>query len=159
MNILTTLLFFLNFSIPVPVYEYQIAEEIRYVERIGKGTIFIQAGDEQFVLDESMRKLDLENYYPIDALTISGNSFEKILFYHDEDVVAILKAKGKEKYDVDDVLFQDVNYRYRSLNREEVGGRIRKRKLLLQPVSIRNFASFVESIVFSPKTCYSNTGE
>ncbi len=147
---LFTTLFFLSWKISVKVYQYQVQEEVRYLEIEGGKQVEIVLGEE--VIYPSSSRIDLNNYYPIDAFQISGD-FREIRFYHDQDLVATLFPKKKDIYQAEDMVLEDATYDFYTLQEqvERIGFRLVKMKE--EEVPLLNLSSFVESLVRFPKRC------
>ena len=153
MDILTILLFFLrNFSIPVSIYEYQVSNPIRYIEVLGSNQVIVTSGEETFLIPKGDHWLDLNNYYEVDAFSISGE-FKEIRFYYQEELVATIHSTGKTNYQAEDMLLENQYSFYRFFRKQESRVGYTFFKSYQKWVPMLRLSSFVEAIVENPKRC------
>lgn len=152
MTLLAILFFLLKQEMIIPVYEYHVLEEIRYVEVEGGKDVLLTLQDRQIKLDNN-KKVDLENYYPISLISITATSFQKITFYHDDEKVASVSYQNKKDYTPLDYHFSKYYCRQFSLTKrdEEIGFSWYHTKYF--KISLLNLSTFVERIVQNPRIC------
>ncbi len=113
MKLLSLLLLFLssNFDkVKTTVnYQYQIYEEVRYIKGIFNPDIKIQTLVEEIPITIHEDTIDLNNYYPLDSLIISGN-FKYLYFYQDNTLCASLFNKNKLEYTIQDFKLLNGNW-------------------------------------------------